>query len=109
MKIFEILDKPSETKKLDFDLVEDLIFFIYNDQEFYRTRFYPAEVKFKKLANAGTTPRPSSFKSIVQDAYAKYYDKFKTEGLSSSLPDEALSQTCSKLHAKVLEDHDAKK
>ncbi len=109
MKIFEILEPTTETKKLDFDLADDLIFYMYNDQEFYRTRFYPAEVKFKSLSKAGNTPGPNSFKNIVKDAYSKYHDKYKVKELEKTLPDETLSQICNKLHAKVLEDYNTKK
>jgi len=109
MKIFEILDSQPDSKKLDFDLVDDLIFYMYNDQTFYRSKFYPVEIKFKRLKKSGQTAPASSFVQLVRDAYSAYYDKYKSAGLEKTLPKDILSQICIKLHSQVIDDLNTEK
>ena len=55
-----------QTNKDDFDLIEDLIFFINNDPEFYRAEYFPVSSAFVNTIKSDKTAQPDHFKNVIE-------------------------------------------
>lgn len=98
MRVDELFSHNDDKKELDFDLIDDLIFFIQNDHNFYRTDYYPFISKFHKYLKSGAETSPSLFKNIVLRAYNVYRSKFNVDGLDDKLTIEQIKEVCNKLY-----------
>ena len=95
MKIFEIFShNPEEAFAPDFDLSEDLQFFIRNDPEFYRKEAKANKTKFSAKA----------FEALVKHAYNVYRDKFNEENLPTNIDDEVVKEICANLYREELKN-----
>ena len=105
MRLYEFATTlDSDKKKLDFDLADDLTFFMRNDPSFYRTSYFPLVSKFTNRCRKDSTPGPAFFKNIVTDAYKKYKEKFQVEALEEELSIDMLKEICTKIHKEEFED-----
>lgn len=108
MKIFELYTQKMNRE--EFDLNDDLIFFINNDPEFYRKDYYPFIRKFKNHCARDKEVSPSAFVPIVKKAFGHYQNTFPVQGLESKLAADDLQQICEKLHGQEMEHyHNEKK
>jgi hypothetical protein len=98
MKIFELYNP--NVKREDFDLVEDLAFFMRNDPQFYRQDYFPFLQKFNRHCDAGRTVTAKAFIPIVKRAFNAYQTSFPVEGLESSLSDNDLEEICERLQSE---------
>lgn len=87
----------------DFDLVDDLIHYINNDPEFYRTRFYPVVHKFEKKIKNGEEMAHTYFSNIVKQAYSRYIDKFELIDFPEDIDADTLDDVCKKIKKQHLE------
>jgi hypothetical protein len=95
MIIKELFDNNIEKKDtLGYDLKDDLSIFMNNDPTFYRKRYFPTMLKFKKYCDEGKSIRPVAFKKLVTDAYEMYKAKFPVEGLQDKLDEEICMEIC---------------
>jgi hypothetical protein len=83
-----------QKKDLGYDLKDDLMFFMNNDPDFYRKKYYPTMLKFDKYCKEGKSIRPHAFKSLVDEAYAVYKNKFPVEGLEKQLEQAMCEEIC---------------
>lgn len=99
MKIFEVSEFDSiKPEKLDFDLADDLAFFIQNDPMFYRKEMYPVVVDFTSNAKAGRKSSPKIFVPVVKKAIKVYCTQFNIPLYAHSHFDKQLvADTASKL------------
>ena len=102
MKIIELLENiqlPSEDQgnKPQFDLKDDLEFFMRNDDDFYRRQYYPHIIKCKRYIESGKTLNPKAFRQLVDHAYECYTKKFPIRELPDTLEEEVRTQLCNKL------------
>lgn len=100
MKIQEMFGFQPAQPKIDFDLHDDLMFFMNNDPEFYRQDYYPFLNKFKHHCNAGRTVTPKAFVKLVNRAYESYRQKFPLPELSETLEEDDLKEICEKLQTQ---------
>jgi hypothetical protein len=99
MIINELFDQSEEKKPdLGFDLKDDLAFFMNNDPDFYRKKYFPTMLRFKKYCDQGKTVRPVAFSKLVTDAYDIYKEKFPVEGLAETLDKEVCEEVCKIIH-----------
>lgn len=98
MKIFELFN-PNMTRE-DFDLQDDLIFFMRNDPQFYRKDFHPFQQKFARHCDANRGVSAKAFESIVKRAFECYKDLFPVEGLEDTLSKQDLQTICEKLQSE---------
>lgn len=103
MKIFELFN-PENFKKEDFDLKDDLIFYMNSQPEFYRKQFYPTMCKFKTMHESGKNVSPTAFKSLVEKAFQSYKNEFPVEGIEKSLTKEFMEEICAEIHKVELEN-----
>lgn len=99
MNIDELLDNKKEGRKdIGYDLMDDLVFFMHNDPEFYRKHYYPTMLKFDHFCKEGKKVSPRGFEKLVKEAYEIYRNKFPVEGLEHTLESEICEKICSYLH-----------
>jgi len=105
MNTQDILTKKDD-KTLDFDLIEDVIYFMNNDPEFYRKEYYPFMHKFKSYIDADKNLSPKVFQPMCQRAFKLYQNKFPQEGMELKLDKADFKDMCSKLHEKEMSNID---
>jgi len=103
MLIFEVFGPPHVKEEIDYDLHDDLIYFMNADPEFYRKNYFPVQSRFQNYCDAGKDVNPLAFKKIIVKAYESYKQKFPLPQLEESLDDEQLREICEKLHNQELE------
>jgi hypothetical protein len=105
MRLYEFTrELGSDERKLDFDLSDDLVFYMRSDPEFYRTKYFPLVSKFSSICNKNSAPGPVFFQDIVTDAYSKYKEKFQLKELEDKLSVDMLKEICTKIHKEEFED-----
>lgn len=109
MKIFELFNQSRNESKLDFDLQDDLIFFMNNDPEFYRKDFHPFLTKYNRHCDAGRQVSSRAFFPLVKRAYEAYQNKFQVEQLDVDLPDDQLKEICETLNGQCRQNYQEEK
>jgi hypothetical protein len=89
-----------QTNNDDFDLIEDLLFFINNDPDFYRAEYFPVATSFVGTIKSDNTAKPSHFKNVIEKAYQSYKDKFQLDSLPKVLTPDQVEELCAKLHSQ---------
>lgn len=94
--------KPNDHSGADdeysFDLAEDLIYFMHNNDDFYRKRFFPVLNLCKKQFDQGQSFSHRVFRPIVTKAYSMYKDEFPLRELRDDLEKEMVEEICKKIH-----------
>jgi hypothetical protein len=98
MNITDLYDKEQKDKELGYDLKDDLVFFMNNDPQFYRKKYYPTMLKFDKFVKEGKRIDARGFVKLVKEAYSTYQNKFPVEGLKEELPEDMLEDICKAIH-----------
>jgi hypothetical protein len=105
MKIFEIFShNPQEAFAPDFNLGEDLQFFIHNDPEFYRKHYFPFIIKLKEAKQNKTKFTAKAFEALVKHAYNVYTDKFSEEELPTTIDDKVVKEVCENLYREEIKN-----
>lgn len=109
-KKFNDLDwvrKDGEGKEeIDFDLTEDLVFFMNNDDDVYRRHVYPSISKCLERIKSNQDVSPSMFKNAVAESYKSYVKKFPIRHLPNSLDEKQFEDACKKMCEEFREHHD---
>lgn len=103
MRITELVEniglELGNKDELDFDLVDDLLFYMNHDDDTYRRHTYPSIIKYKNAMDKGEETDHLLFGSAVTNAYKKYCEEFKEKRLPEQLPRNILNKVCHKLHS----------
>lgn len=102
MLIFEVFGPPHIEKEVDFDLDDDLIYFMNADPEFYRQDYFPLQSAFHRHCGAGKKVNPLAFKKVILKAYENYKRKFPLPQLEEQLSEDKLRDICEKLHSQEM-------
>jgi len=89
--------------KIDYDLAEDLTFFMNNDDDIYRAAVYPAVAKCQEALEKKKSFKPSVFKQAALESYAAYIKKFPIRELPKELDDTLCNEVCARLYKDVYE------
>lgn len=93
------LEKTPEDKNgLGFDLKDDLIFFMQNDDDVYRRHMFPTILKLQDKLTAGSKPSKSLFANAVHECYQTYQEKFNSHKLPFELEPEMLEEICQQIY-----------
>jgi len=109
MLIFEVFGPPHIQKEVDYDLPDDLIYFINADKDFYRQNYYPLQTKFHNHCGAGRSVNPMAFRNVIVKAYESYKKKFPLPQLEEQLSEEQVREICEKLHGQEFESFENEK
>jgi len=114
MKITELLESfnfkdtdfvkvvdDSGKKEINFDLPDDLMFFMNNDDDVYRQHVHPAIVKCIKIVQRKKKPSASIFDTAVSECYNVYTKKYPIRELSDQLDEDTHKQICEKIRDEV--------
>jgi len=110
-KTFNEMDFVTHTvdkgkRELNFDIMDDLIFFMNNDDDAYRRHLYPVVSKCVNKHNNDKKTSAKMFADAVKECYSMYINEYPIRGMSSSITDECLKETCKKLHDLVCQHID---
>ena len=103
MRIDELFN-PEQFNKEDFDVKEDLIFYMNNQPEFYRKHYYPAMCQFREYYEKDIKISPRAFGKLVERAYKMYISEFPLQGLNETLDKDIFEEVCSEIHKIELEN-----
>jgi len=96
------ITRKKDKDTLDFDLIEDVIYFMNNDPEFYRKTYFPFIHKFKSYIDAGRRLKPVVFAPMCKKAFDLYQNKFPQESMHLELSKSDYKDMCGKLHEKEM-------
>jgi hypothetical protein len=99
----DFVQKTGEGRELNFDLAEDLIHFMNQDDDVYRRHTYPAIANCVDKLESKRDPSIGIFKPAVENSYKIYVKKFPIRELPDSLDEELCKQICEKIHEEVVQ------
>ena len=85
----------------DFDIADDLVFFMNNDDDTYRRHVYPKIHNCIESIKAKRKTNSSMFADAVKEGYKNYIKKFPIRELPVELDDKLIKETCDKMHEEV--------
>lgn len=88
-------------RNINFDLDEDLIYFMNNDDHAYRRHFFPELVQCVEHIKAGKKYNSANLSPAVKECYGMYVKKFPIRDLPDQLDEEQLKQICEKIKDEV--------
>jgi hypothetical protein len=99
----DFIKKTGDKHELDFDLVDDLLHFMHNDDHAYRRHVYPAVIKCIDVIKTKQPTHSKMFAEAIRECYKQYKKKFPIRILPDELEEETLKKACSKFHDDLKE------
>jgi hypothetical protein len=105
-KDLQFIKKDGDKREIDYDLVEDLAFFMNHDDDTYRRHVYPAiedcldGIRNKKKVSS------SIFANAVKESYKNYIKKYPLRELPDDLEEELYTKACKKMREDVYTHHE---
>lgn len=90
-------------REIDYDLADDLIFFMNNDDHAYRRFLHPVIAKCTDAHKSKKKHKSSIFEPAVKSSYQAYVKKYPIRELPDTLDKDELEKICDKLHDEVHE------
>lgn len=90
-----------ENNEINYDLAEDLVFFMNHNDDTYRRHTYPAITKCLEGIKKKKKTSPGVFKDAALESYKSYCEEFPIRELPSSLDDKVLTEVCKLIHDEV--------
>ena len=100
----KFVKKTGDKREIDYDLSEDLIHFMHNDDDVYRRLLFPKIAHVMDRLDLKQPTHLKIFKPAVEHSYKIYVKKFPIRELPDELDDKMLEQICNKLHTDTLKD-----
>lgn len=92
-----------DKREIDYDLIEDLIHFMHNDDHAYRRHMFPAIARCIDSVDHKKDTKHNIFEPAVKNSYKMYIEKFPIRELPDSLDEEMCEEICNKLHEETLQ------
>lgn len=93
--------KEEGGREINYDLVEDLIHFMTENDMIYRRYVFPSIAKFSDLKEAHKEPKPSTFEQTVKESYKAYVKEFPIRELPDEIDEDICKQVCDKMYEQV--------
>jgi len=100
----EFIKQTDDGNKIDFDLAEDLVFFLNNDDDAYRRHLLPAVHTFIDKKKAGKDIKYTIFKTAVADGYKRYTKEYPMRELPEDIDTKTWKAACKQLFDEVSKD-----
>lgn len=94
----DFVNRSEGKNEINYDLAEDLSFFMQNDDDTYRRHMYPAIAKCLEMVKHKKKVSPMFFNNAVKESYKNYVKKYPIRELPESLDDKACKEICEKVH-----------
>jgi hypothetical protein len=112
MRIYELLEgkyfkdldfvkSGKDGRELDYNLPDDFIHFMNNDDDVYRRHVYPAISRCVDMVKTSQNPTPAVFKLAVIRSYPSYIKQFPIRELPDTLDEKMCREICQKFHEQV--------
>lgn len=88
----------------EYDIKDDLIFFMNNDSDFYRRHYYPCIIKMKLHHDRGQEIDSEKLRPVIKHAYSVYKEKFPVKNLDKDLEKPDIDDMCAKILETELEN-----
>lgn len=98
----EFVTKENGKRSINFDLVEDLIHFMNEDDDVYRRHTYPAIANCLDKISTKRKSNNKAFELAVKESYKIYSRKYPIRELPDDIDSKMCEQVCSKIHEEVL-------
>ena len=85
-------------RELNFDLAEDLIYFMNHDDDVYRRHVFPSIARCLDNVNENRPIKPGMFRPAVEQSYKIYAKKYPIRELPDSLDEQVCKDICTKIH-----------
>jgi ribosomal protein S7 len=106
-KFFKDKDFVSKTeagREINYDLAEDLIYFMNHDDSAYRRHLYPNIAKCIDIHERKKKPASSIFKQAVEECYKQYTSEFPIRELPENIEEKLRDTICEKIRDEVIKD-----
>jgi hypothetical protein len=100
----EFIKQTEEGNEINYDLVDDLVFFLNNDDNVYRRCLLPAVHKFIDARKEKTEVKYTIFKSAVEKGYKLYIKEYPIRELPDDIDKKVWKEVCKKLYEEVSKD-----
>jgi hypothetical protein len=100
----EFVKQTDDGNEIDYDLTDDLVFFLNNDDDAYRRYLLPAVHKFIDKQQAGEEPKYTIFKTAVADGYKQYTKEYPMRELPNEIDTKNWKSACKQLFDTVSKD-----
>ena len=99
----DFIKKSADKKEeIDYDLADDLVHFMHNDDHVYRRHVYPVIVKCISLIKHRKPTQSKMFAEAIKECYKAYSKKFPIRVLPESLEEDQIKEACEKFHDELL-------
>lgn len=88
----------------EFDLAEDLIFFMHNNDDFYRRHFYPILKTCKAQYESGGEFTYRVFKPAIKKAYEAYRKEFPIRELEEGIEEDLTVEIANHIYETELQN-----
>jgi hypothetical protein len=95
----EFINREGEKDELNFDLPEDLSYFMHHHDQVYREHVYPVIAKCLHSIKQKKDIKPSVFEEPVKKAYSLYLKEYPIRHLPDDLDEDTLKKICEFLHS----------
>ena len=101
----DFVKKDGDKTDIDYDLTEDLVFYMNNDDDIYRRVVYPSVVTCTDRLESNRKTNPSIFTNAVKESYKQYLKKFPMRQLPLDIDEEVCKEACEKMHEEICQHH----
>jgi hypothetical protein len=101
----DFVKKDGDKTDIDYDLTEDLVFYMNNDDDVYRRVVYPSVVTCTDRLESNRKTNPSIFTNAVKESYKQYLKKFPMRQLPLDIDEEVCKEACEKMHEEICQHH----
>jgi hypothetical protein len=92
----------ADKREIDYDLTDDLIHFMHNDDHVYRRHLYPTILDCVDQLKVEKPVKSKLFKSAVEESYKTYVNKYPIKELPQQLDEKTCDDICKKLKEDIL-------
>lgn len=88
-------------REINFDLSEDLIFFMHNNDDAYRKHLHKNIAKCMEAIKNKKKVKKDIFKPAIHECYKMYLKEFPIRELPETLDEKLCNEVCEKMHDEV--------
>lgn len=100
----DFIKQTDDGNEINYDLVDDLVFFLNNDDDAYRRYLLPAVHKFIDRKKADENIKYTIFKTAVANGYKEYIKQYPIRELSDTIDAKIWRAVCKKLFDDASKD-----
>lgn len=100
----DFIEQYGDKKEINYDLIEDLIYYMNNNDNVYRYHLYPAIVKCVNALKSKTPITSDIFTKAVVQGYNNYIDEYPIRELPGKLDRKLCKKICNKIFDQTKDD-----